>query len=361
MCCHPESKLSQTNRKWSKECEVLQFTKEFDLNDVDNQINIASAVNSFESEIIPLIWISLPCTEGTPWTFINMKIPSAQAKVLRHVKEFDGLWISLMSFMNMIKRNVHVALEWPRRCRYWKLTTVSRFLIQYDMTSYHFDGCALGMKDQWDNPLKKPWTVATNHAGIGTALSKLQCKCDQQHAQGRGIALKKTEEYTFKMTDAIHKALTQQQPSLKHSCCALSFRFPRTLPTMLARAIAMARECAVAGRPAVLDRITQWERSMNVFRAAVATATWDDPQVLLRQMDGCRLPIANIVEPTLGGGNAEGAYATLVEVFNNTPDGYLAECPYPPGGEVDCVVHLGLVIGPRAGPECRQGILFFSR
>lgn len=26
VCCHPESKLSQTNRQWSKECEVLQFT-----------------------------------------------------------------------------------------------------------------------------------------------------------------------------------------------------------------------------------------------------------------------------------------------------------------------------------------------
>ena len=139
------------------------------------------------------------------------------------------------------------------------------------MISYHFDGCALGMKDQWDNPLKKPWAVATDHAGIGIALSKFQCKCDQPHAQGRGIALK-LEEYTFKMADAIHKALTQQQPSLKLSCCALFSRFPRTLPTMLARAIVMARECAVAGRPAVLERITQWERSLNVFRAAVATA-----------------------------------------------------------------------------------------
>jgi len=35
--CHPESKLSQTNRKWSEGCEVLHFTKEFDLNEIDNQ------------------------------------------------------------------------------------------------------------------------------------------------------------------------------------------------------------------------------------------------------------------------------------------------------------------------------------
>ena len=81
VCCHSESKLSQTDRKWSEGCEVLQFTKEFDLNDVDNQINIASGVNSFEGDVIPLIWISLPCAGGTPWRYISMKIPSARAKI----------------------------------------------------------------------------------------------------------------------------------------------------------------------------------------------------------------------------------------------------------------------------------------
>ena len=120
---------------------------------------------------------------------------------------------------------------------------------------------------------------------------------------------------------------------------------------MLARAISMAKECAVAGRPATLDRITQWERTLGVFRAAVAT--WDEPQVLLRQMEGCRLPIANIVEPTLGGGNSEGSYGTMVEVFTNTPDSYLADCPYPLGGEVDVLIisdsSLALVPGPNAG------------
>ena len=186
-----------------------------------------------------------------------MRIPSARAKIFKHVKKFDGLWVSLVSFLKMIRCKVHIALEWPRRCRYWKLTKVSRLLIQYEMISYHFDGCARGMKDQWGNPLKKPWVVATIHSGIGKALSKFHCKCEQQHAQGRGIALKRTEEYTFKMTDAIHKALTQQQPSLKLSCCACVQRPRCSLFVMLARAVRMATECAVAGRPAVLERITQ--------------------------------------------------------------------------------------------------------
>ena len=289
VCCHPESKLSQTNRKWSEGCEVLQFTEEFDLNEVENQMRIAEYVNSFKGDVKPFIWISLPCTGGTPWTYINMKNPSAREKVLKHVREFDRLWISLKSFLRMLNCEVHIALEWPRKCRYWKLAKVAKLLSLYEMIAYHFDGCALGMVNQDNDPLKKPWTVATNHAGVGRALSKFQCTCNRRHAPGRGIALKKTEEYTFRMTDAIHKALTRQHPALKLTCCALIAPFRSPVVVMLTRAIQMAKACAVAGRPAILERITQWEGVVNTLKGAIAVATWDDPQVLLREMEGCRL------------------------------------------------------------------------
>ena len=105
VCCHPESKLSQTNRKWSDGCEVLQFTKEIDPNEIDNQMKIANHVNSFKGDVKPLIWISLPCTGG------YMKIPSAREKVLKHVREFDRLWISLKSFLRMLNCDIHIALE----------------------------------------------------------------------------------------------------------------------------------------------------------------------------------------------------------------------------------------------------------
>ena len=111
VCCHPESKLSQTNRKWSDGCEVLQFTKEFDLNEVENQTRIASYVNPFKGDVKPLIWISLPCTGGTPWTYINMQNPNAREKVLKHVREFDRLWISLKSFLRMLTCKVYYLIQ----------------------------------------------------------------------------------------------------------------------------------------------------------------------------------------------------------------------------------------------------------
>ena len=55
----------------------------------------------------------------------------------------------------MLNCDVHIALEWPRKCRYWNLTKVSKLLIQYDMVTYNFDGCALGTKDQVGIPLEE--------------------------------------------------------------------------------------------------------------------------------------------------------------------------------------------------------------
>ena len=55
----------------------------------------------------------------------------------------------------------------------------------------------------------------------------------------------------------------------------------------------------------------------------------------------------------MSSGTIAGSYSTMVEVFTNTPDGYLADCPYPPGGEVDVLFisdsSLALVQGPNAG------------
>eukprot|EP00435_Cladocopium_sp_Y103_P046074 s1529_g13.t1 len=115
----------------------------------------------------------------------------------------------------------------------------------------------------------------------------------------------------------------------------------------------MAKECSSAGRPARYQAICEWEQVIKTLRGGIAAATWDDPQVLLREMEGCRLPLANIVEPTLGGGNTEGAYDTLADVFKDTPGGYLAHCPNPPGGEVDVLLisdsSMALVPDPKAG------------
>ena len=61
-------------------------------------------------------------------------------------------------------------------------------------------------KKQRQNPIKKPWTIATNLSSLGCEISKFQCDHSHEHVQGRGKDLKATERYTFIMTDLVHSA-----------------------------------------------------------------------------------------------------------------------------------------------------------
>ena len=178
---------------------------------------MADRINSHDGDAA-LCWISLPCTGGTTWTYVNMKHPSARLKVMKRVKKFKKLWKSLENFLSLINVPFYVALEWPKGCRYWKLPMVQRVLAKYGMKLYDFDGCAVGLKSTSGIPIRKPWTVATNHEKLGTRLSQFRCKCTVKHYPGRGEDLKRTEEYTFRMTDAIHQVLRKHPFAI----CSLS-------------------------------------------------------------------------------------------------------------------------------------------
>ena len=334
VCCHPTSKLSDTSRKSSNDCTVLQFTEEYDLNDESNQSDMAERVNCHEGDTA-LFWISLPCTGGTTWTFVNMKHPSARLKVMKRVKEFKKLWKSLEKFLTLIKVPFHIALEWNRGCRYWKLPMVQRVLNDYGMKLYDFDGCAVGLKSSSGIPIRKPWTVATNHEKLGNRLSQFRCKCTVKHYPGRGEDLKRTEEYTFRMTDAIHQVLRKHPVA---ACLPQNIRVCCAIPTSLFSVSMAATQDVIKSFPAeelpkIAERVAQWEEKIKQFRSSCAQVTWDDPVAFMLQHDGYRMPLADLVAPTIGGGNCSGSYANLVEQFQGTPDGYLHLVECPPGGE----------------------------
>ena len=112
--------MSDCSRPASKGCLVYQFTEDFDLLSEDNRRKMASKVNQFPKSKKVLLWMSLPCTGGTTWTFINMKHPMAKKKVLREVKKLWKLWGAMEDFVSRINRDFEIAMEWPTGCRYWK-------------------------------------------------------------------------------------------------------------------------------------------------------------------------------------------------------------------------------------------------
>jgi hypothetical protein len=148
VCCHEVSKLS-VSREVSKGCHILQFTEKNDLFDVNVRKEIARQVNEFDGEVH--VWVSIPCTGGTSWSFVNLKHPSAAAKVRRHVKIFHGLWKAFLHFMSLLKKEVFIAIEWPRNCRYWKLRKVAQFLNSRQLIAFNFHGCMVGISKQGRN------------------------------------------------------------------------------------------------------------------------------------------------------------------------------------------------------------------
>ena len=208
-CSDPASRLSDPSRLSAHGCRVVQFTKKHSLLDAKYREYVVNIVNSFPKTKNVLVWVSLPCTGGTSWSYVNMKIPSAAQKVIAHVVLFKRLWKAMKSFLNAIERDHYIAIEWPKGCRYWKFPFVVRFIEDQGLLMYDFDGCMVGTKDEKGNPIKKPWSIATDCGLVGMELSRFKCDDSHNHVQGRGSSLRHTESYTELMVDTIHHAFQQ--------------------------------------------------------------------------------------------------------------------------------------------------------
>ena len=84
----------------------------------------------------------------------------------------------------------------------------------YNLFDVCFDGCAIGLKAKSGELLKKPWRVLTNDNNIHSALKPLVCSnrgrtTDHTHAECRGDDCKSSENYTFRFTRIVHRAIAK--------------------------------------------------------------------------------------------------------------------------------------------------------
>ena len=137
------------------------------------------------------------------------------------------------------------------------------------------------------------------------------------------------------MTDAIHQVLRRHPvaaclPQNIRACCAIPTSFFRD---SMAATQDIIKSFPAEELPKIAERVAQWEEKIKQFRSSCAQVCWDDPVAFMLQHDGYRMPLADLVAPTIGGGNCSGSYGNLVEQFQGTPDGYLHLVECPPGGE----------------------------
>ena len=368
ICCNPNSKLSDTSREVAVGCKVVQFTERHNLLDEKYRDYVLEIVNSFPGGKPVLLWLSLPCTGGTSWSFVNMKIPSAAKKVMRHVKLFKKLWRSTEKFVSMITREFHVAIEWPQNCRYWKFPRVVRFMKEHSLLSYSFHGCMLGTVDLDGTPIKKPWTVATSLHEIGMELSKYQCDDSHIHVQGRGKSLKETEAYTFEFTDCVHTAYHRAATSARTCVVAIIQRSPvegMSSQSTVAAAGAVVDDVTSPpeGRPLsepfwkqdadfqveafppehrlpVYQRVIEWEKRLADMKASAVACTFTDGYAGTNQIGSSQIPIGDVVESIIAHDlkNTHSSYTDLVKTVSDIPAALFGCCICPQECEVDCII-----------------------
>ena len=167
VCCGKGSKLGDSTRFRSKGCSTFRLTEEIDLTNPETRKrfvrDVLQSLRSIGSEAKLLVWISLPCTGGSPGTHVNKEIPSAAAKIDEHQQLFKRLWGAMVDLINSLRAvKPFIAIEWPKNCTYWKLEKVNQFCKQHNLCPVSFDGCMLGVVDKHQVPIRKPWTVQTN-------------------------------------------------------------------------------------------------------------------------------------------------------------------------------------------------------
>ena len=89
-CCGRNSRLGRPY-PWNEGCEVIRLTLD---DDVTTPAGRKKAVASVSTRELPvLLWVSIPCTGGSPWQRKNKKMGKSTRKlVARRIRAYRKIW-----------------------------------------------------------------------------------------------------------------------------------------------------------------------------------------------------------------------------------------------------------------------------
>ena len=208
-CCGNDSRMG--NRAPAG-CKVVRITEE------DNALNPKTAervMKMVEGEPNVLLWVSIPCTGGSTAQRLNMQ----RANYKEYMKKYRTT--AMKMFYNMLrvadavtKAGGKVAIEWPKNNEYWKLPEVEEAVRKHGLQKVTVNACMVGLTsvnpEDRGQPVRKPWTIATNDETLREHMHKFLCPSIDHHGVPHAPCLKRnakmSESYTDVMIDAIHEA-----------------------------------------------------------------------------------------------------------------------------------------------------------
>ena len=213
-CCSDDSVLGR--EKYVRAgCHCVRLTIKTDLTTEDGLKFALGCVRDTPDSHHLHLWASIPCTAGSPWQRVNQRHESARELMTRHLETFEALMKNLRTVAReVISRGGDLSFEWPTGCSLWNHDLVVNFLEEFALNKVDFHGCAAGLKSSKTNqPIKKPWTVASTSPAVTKALGRFRCPGKDEHPAHEpcaGIETKRTELYTQQMADAVHRAIKDE-------------------------------------------------------------------------------------------------------------------------------------------------------
>ena len=81
ICCGEDSLPRRIDGPHGADCHVSRVTEQVDLNSNKTRRDLLDVAKGFAKQVVPiLVWVSLPCTGGSTWTFLNL---TSQKSMLR--------------------------------------------------------------------------------------------------------------------------------------------------------------------------------------------------------------------------------------------------------------------------------------
>ena len=180
--CAKDSNLGKVGEE--NGVRVIRLCKEdIDLEDPESISQLAQQIRA-----VPgcSIHCAIECKPWSQWQRLNkVKYPRLAKAIEQEQIASEKLLNQFIDIANICLDNGgECSFEWPRYCSGWALPSLQQWIVERNLHSATFDGCAVGVEAA-GLPARKPWRFVTSSSRLATNLGALKCS-HQDHAPLQG-------------------------------------------------------------------------------------------------------------------------------------------------------------------------------